>query len=274
MLPGFVIGLREGIEAALILGVTFGILAKIGRRDLHTTIWSGVIVALVLSIFIAMGLQWIGASLQGASEAIFEGALMVLAAIVLTWMIFWMQRHSRDYQTGLEEDLRAASKQSHRWALFSIALVAVVREGIETSLFLTAAGMVSDQGEVFLGALLGLTAAMLLGWMLYNATIRLNLRLFFQFTSVLLILFAAGLFAHGVHEFVEVGWFPAFIDPLWNLNPVLDEGSVVGTMLKALFGYNGDPSLTESIAYVGYLAAIGIGIRWIAQDRSRPPQPN
>jgi high-affinity iron transporter len=157
--------------------------------------------------------------------------------------------------------------------LFGIAFVAVVREGIETGLFLTAAAMVSDQREVFLGALWGIAAAVLLGWMLYSATIRLNLRLFFQITSILLILFAAGLFAHGVHEFVEVGWLPAFIQPLWDLNPILDEGSVVGTILKALFGYNGDPSLTESLAYVGYLAVIGIGIWLVARNQSRQPQP-
>lgn len=274
MLPGFLIGLREGVEAALILGVTFGILAKLGRRDQHTTIWAGVITALIVSILIAFGLQWIGASLVGPSEAIFEGALMILAAIILTWIILWMQRHSHDYQAGLEEDLRAASRRSHRWVLFSIAFIAVVREGIETGLFLTAAAMVTDQGDVFLGALFGIFAAVLLGWALYSATIRLNLRPFFQLTSILLILFAAGLFAHGVHEFVEVGWLPAFIDPLWNLNPVLDEDSVLGTMLKALFGYNGDPSLTETLAYVSYLAAIGTAIWWMTRDQNRLRQPN
>jgi high-affinity iron transporter len=132
--------------------------------------------------------------------------------------------------------------------------------------------MVADERQVFIGAVLGIAAAVLLGWVLFSATIRLNLRRFFLVTSFLMILFAAGLFAHGVHEFVEAGWLPAFIDPIWNLNPILDETSLTGSMLKALFGYNGNPSLTESMAYVLYLAVILSGIRWLTRKSVNPPQ--
>jgi high-affinity iron transporter len=262
MLAGFLIGLREGLEAALIVGLVLGILAQMKQERFRNVIWAGVAAAIVLSLVAAGILRWLGTSLEGTAEELFEGAMMLLAAGVLTWMIFWMQRQSRTYQNGLESNVRRAMQSGQVRALFGIAFIAVLREGIETALFLTATAMVADERQVFMGAVLGIAAAVLFGWVLFSATIRLNLRRFFLVTSFLLILFAAGLFAHGIHEFIEAGWLPAFIDPIWNLNPILDESSFTGSMLKALFGYNGNPSLTESLAYVLYLATILMGIRW------------
>ncbi len=272
MLPGFLIGLREGLEAALIVGLVLGILAQMKQERYRNVIWGGVGAAIVVSLATAWILRWLGASLEGTTEEIFEGAMMLLAAGVLTWMIVWMQQQSRAYQEGLENDVRRAMQGGQVWVLFGIAFIAVLREGVETALFLTATAIVADERQVFLGAVLGITAALLLGWVLFNATVRLNLRRFFLATSFLLILFAAGLFAHGVHEFVEAGWLPAIIDPIWNLNPILDENSLVGSVLKALFGYNGNPSLTESLAYVLYLAMILIGIYWLARRGANPPE--
>jgi high-affinity iron transporter len=272
MLAGFIIGLREGLEAALIVGLVLGILTQMKQERNRNVIWAGVAAAIVLSLAAAGILRWLGTSLAGTAEEIFEGAMMLLAAGVLTWMIFWMQRQGRTYQIGLESNVRRAMQGGQVWALFGIAFVAVLREGIETALFLTATAMVADERQVFMGAVLGVATAVLLGWVLFSATIRLNLRRFFLVTSFLLILFAAGLFAHGVHEFVEAGWLPAFIDPIWNLNPILDESSLTGSMLKALFGYNGNPSLTESLAYVLYLAVILLGIRLLARKSATPPQ--
>ncbi len=272
MLAGFLIGLREGLEAALIVGLVLGILAQMKQERYRKVIWAGVAAAIVLSLVAAGILRWLGTSLEGTAEEIFEGTMMLLAAGVLTWMIFWMQRQGRTYQIGLESNVRRAMQGGQVWALFGIAFVAVLREGIETALFLTATAMVADERQVFMGAVLGVVAAVLLGWVLFSVTIRLNLRRFFLVTSFLLILFAAGLFAHGVHEFVEAGWLPAFIDPIWNLNPILDESSLTGSMLKALFGYNGNPSLTESLAYVIYLATILIGIRWYTRKHLESSQ--
>ena len=272
MLAGFLIGLREGLEAALIVGLVLGILTQMKQERNRNVIWAGVAAAIVLSLAAAGILRWLGTSLEGTAEEIFEGAMMLLAAGVLTWMIFWMQRQGRTYQIGLESNVRRAMQSGQVWALFGIAFIAVLREGIETALFLTATAMVADERQVFMGAVLGIAAAVMLGWVLFSATIRLNLRRFFLVTSFLLILFAAGLFAHGVHEFVEAGWLPAFIDPIWNLNPILDESSLTGSILKALFGYNGNPSLTESLAYVLYLAVILLGIRWLARKSANPPR--
>jgi high-affinity iron transporter len=130
--------------------------------------------------------------------------------------------------------------------------------------------MTSSAQETFLGVILGLATAVVLGWLLFKTTIKLDLRKFFFVTGMLLILFAAGLVAHGVHEFNELGWIPAIIDPLWDMNIILDENSNTGLLLKALFGYNGNPSLSEVLAYVGYFFAILFGLRWSAQRQFSP----
>jgi high-affinity iron transporter len=145
--------------------------------------------------------------------------------------------------------------------LFGLAFLAIVREGIELALFLTATTFIDYQGQILLGALVGLSAAILLGWLLFSATVRLDLRRFFQVTGILLILFAAGLVAHGVHEFNEAGWIPSVIEHLYNINPVLDENSVAGVILKTVFGYNGNPSLTEVIAYLLYFVLVLLGLK-------------
>lgn len=269
MIPSFLIGLREGLEAALIIGLTMGVLAKMDRKELRSVVWYGAGAAGLISILAAIGLQIVGASLEGRTEEIFEGATMLLAAAVLTWMIFWMQRMSRQILSDLESDVHNAVSEGYKWGLFGIAFFAVLREGIETALFLTAAAISSSAGQTFIGGVAGILLAIVLGWALFASTLQLNVRRFFQITSALLILFAAGLFAHGVHEFIEAGLIPGVVDPLWNINPYLDESSTVGSLLKALFGYNGNPSLTEVIAYLGYFIAIYFGIRSV-QKTEKP----
>jgi len=269
MLPSFLIGIREGLEAALIVGLALGVLSKTGHLRFRKMIWAGVALAILVSLVVAGILQWIGMSLEGPAEEIFEGVTMLLAAGVLTWMIFWMLRNSSQFQLGLQSDVRDAVQKGQAWALFGIAFFAVLREGIETALFLSAAALSTSSSQVLIGGLLGIAVAVLIGWALFAATIRLNLRRFFQVTSLLLILFAAGLFAHGIHEFVEVGWIPPILDPVWDINHILSEDSISGAMLKALFGYNGNPSLTEALAYVSYFVVIIFGLQ---QYNKRRPQ--
>ena len=257
MLPSFLLSLREGIEAALIIGIIIGVLAKINHRELKPVIWRGVILAVALSLAFGVGLNAIGTEFTGQFEAAFEGLAMLLAAALLTWMILWMQRQGGQIQRELETKTVQATFNGGVSALFLLAFLAVFREGIELSLFLIAARMASDTISVLIGAALGLGAAVLLGWLLFASTRRLNLKTFFQVTNVLLLFFAAGLVAHGVHELVEAGWIPAIIDPVWDINHILDDNSEIGGILKALFGYNGDPALTEVIAYLGYFAVLG-----------------
>jgi high-affinity iron transporter len=195
---------------------------------------------------------------------------MLLAAGVLTWMIFWMNRQARSIRDELEAGVNRATAAGGGRALFSLAFLAVVREGIELALFLTAASFASDAQSTILGALLGLAVAVLLGWGLFASTVRLDLRRFFQVTGFLLILFAAGLVAHGVHEFNEVGWIPSVVEHVWDVNPILNENSTVGLMLKALFGYNGNPSLTEVLAYFAYFILILYSLRGVNRPVKAP----
>lgn len=261
MLPSYILSLREGLEAALIIGIVIGALRKFNRRDLSPVVWNGALSAALISVMTALVLQNIGASLQGAAEQIFEGITMLVAAGVLTWMVFWMHHQARHIKNDLESGVRQATLQTGTKALFLLAFTAVLREGIELALFLTAATMASDGQQVLTGALLGLGTSALLGWSLFASIVKLDLRRFFQVTGALLILFAAGLVAHGVHEFNEVGWIPGIIEHVWDINYLLNESSTFGEVLKALFGYNGNPSLTEMIAYIGYYAAIFLGLR-------------
>ncbi len=267
MLASSLLALREGLEAALVIGVIIGALYKLDRPELKPAVWLGVATAILFSLLAAIGLYRIGAALTGDAEKIFEGATMLLAAGVLTWMIFWMKRQSRDMKQNLEDSVLTASRKTAFLSLFLLAFITIIREGIELALFLTAAAFSTGGSQVIFGAMLGMSIALLLGWLLYTSSVRLNLHRFFNVSSFLLLIFAAGLVAHGVHEFNEIGWIPAMIDPIWNINHLLDESSPLGQILKALFGYNGNPSLTEALAYVGYLIAIIIGLRLAAMPR-------
>lgn len=272
MLPGFLLALREGLEIALILGIVLGALKKTERSELGPMVWGGAITAALLSVLVAIILRSIGAALEGRAEEIFEGMMMLAAAGVLTWMIFWMQRQARYLKSELEAGVRQATGQAGRWALFSLAFIAVIREGIELALFLTAAALTSSGWATYLGAALGLLAAAGLGWALFSATLRLNLQVFFQVTSILLLLFAAGLVAHGIHELNEASVIPGVIEHVWDTNPYLDEASFSGSLLGTVFGYNGNPSLTEVLAYFGYLAVVLFAL-WRSGQPRPAPQP-
>jgi high-affinity iron transporter len=256
MLASYLLSLREGIEAALIVGIVLGALRQIRREDLKPIVWLGVLIAAGISLVTAILLNLLGLSLEGAAEPIFEGLTMILAAILLTWMIFWMSRVGRALKSRLEADVQRAAHIRSKRALFLVAFVAVLREGVELALFLTATLFASDAAQTIVGAFLGLGTAFLLGWSLFATTVRLDLRRFFQVTGVLLILFAAGLVAHAVHELNEVGWIPAIIEHVWDMNHILNEKSLLGQFLTALFGYNGNPSLTEVFAYFLYFIVV------------------
>lgn len=275
MLPSLLLALREGVEAALMIGILFGVLRKMQRPDLSATIWWGVICAFLVSVLVAVGLTLAGASLKDPAEAIFEGITMLVAAGLLTWMIFWMHRHSRSLSGKIEQDMRRAFNRSGERALFGVAFLAVIREGIELALYLIAAGLVSKPGQEIVGALLGLTAAAILGWVMFASSRRLPLGGFFQVTNVLLILFAAGLISRSVHEFNELGWIPSVISHFYNIGSLLDGGSLAGQVLATLFGYNPNPSLTETLAYLVYFAVLAFcvfGLPRLTVARARAAQ--
>lgn len=253
----FLIGLREGVEAALIVGIVLGALTRLGQNHLKRHVWMGTVVALVLSGLVGGILYAVGVSFSGRAEQIFEGVTMILAAGLLTWMIFWMKTHGRALARQLEEETREAVALGGL-ALFGVAFFAVLREGLETALFFVAAAFQTQPVPTVVGGVAGLAVAVLVGMFIFRASLRVNLRTFFNVTGLLLLLVAAGLVAHGIHELQEAQLLPVFVEHVWNINPVLDENSTVGSFLKALFGYNGNPSLLEVLAYVVYLVVIGI----------------
>jgi high-affinity iron transporter len=259
MIASYLLSLREGLEAALIIGILLGTITKLDRKNYQSTIWFGAGLAVVLSIVIGVGIHLLGATFEGRAEEIFEGIVMLLAAIILTWVIVWMRSQSQAANLELEKGVKQAIFSENHFALFSLAFLAVIREGIELALFLTATAMDSSGINIILGAILGLASVIVLAILLFKSLIRLNLKYFFKITSVILILFAAGLVAHGVHEFNETGLISPIIEHVWDINNILDENSAVGEILKALLGYNGNPSLTEVAAYLLYFVFLWIG---------------
>lgn len=255
MLAPFLISIREGLEMALIVAIILAYLAKTGNRALFGRVWLGLGAAIVVSAVVAASIFLIAGELDGTAEKIFEGTALLIAVSILTWMIFWMRKVSRNIKRELETRVDAALDVGSSWALVSLIFVAVVREGLEEALFLFSASQSSTAAESIGGAALGLGAAALLGYALYSGSHWLNLRSFFNVTSVMLIVIAAGLLSHGIREFISIGYLPPLVGEVWNVNGIIHEDGVLGVFLKAVFGYNGNPSLLEMLAYFGYLVS-------------------
>jgi high-affinity iron transporter len=254
MLSALLITLREGLEAALIIGIILAYLSNTGNRQGFKPVWIGTTLAIVASLIVGAVIYFSAGRLEGRAEEIFEGAAMWTAAGVLTWMIFWMRKQAINIKGHLHAQIQSALGSGSTLGLLGLAFVAVVREGIETVLFLLAATRVAESTILSAaGGILGLGIAVAIGYSLYRGTSRLNLRAFFTITGLLLILFAGGLLAQGIHEFHEAGIIPPVIAHVWDIDHVLPEQSVIGRFLTAIFGYNADPSLVEVLAYVAYL---------------------
>lgn len=262
MLAAGLITFREGLEAALIVGIVLGYLVKTGHVNQIRYAWAGIIAAVLVSIAAALGLQFVGASLEEPYEQIFEGTMMLLAVIVLTWMIFWMRYQGRFIKRDLEQQVNATLASQALLGIFGLTFLAVFREGIETALFLSASAFANDALTTLIGSVIGLVLAVGVGYALYTMSLRLNLKLFFDVTSVLLLIFAAGLFAHAIHEFQEIGWLPYLTQEAWNFAPVLPNNSTLGSILRAMVGYNDSPTMLEVIAYVAYWVVVLVGVRW------------
>lgn len=257
MAASLLITLREGLEAALIVGIILAYLAKTGNRSKFGVVWLGTWLAVLMSLVVGAGIFLTAGELEGRAEQLFEGTAMFTAAGVLTYMIFWMRKQAINIRAHLQAQVSTALQTGSLGALAFLAFVAVGREGIETALFLFAAAKAATPVATIAGGLLGLGTAAVLGYLLYKGTYRLNLRAFFNVTSILLLLFSAGLLAHGIHEFHEAGLIPPVIEEVWNTGSVLPEASIIGSLLKAVFGYNANPSLVEVLVYAAYLLVIG-----------------
>jgi high-affinity iron transporter len=279
VLPAFVIALREGIEAALIVSILLAYLKQLGATDRSRLVWWGTGLAVVLSAAVGTTIFAAGAEFEGAAEEIFEGLVTLAAVAVLTWMIFWMRRQGARIRSELHEKVDTALVAGG-FALAGLAFFAVLREGIETALFLFAAakgtaveGTDVDASAQILGAILGLALAIVLGVLLYRGGIRLDLRSFFRVTGAILIVVAAGLFAYSLHELQEAGWLPILQGHAFDLSASLPDDEGAGAILRGLIGYQADPTWLEVVGWVGYVVIVGVlFVRGRSRLAAAPPR--
>jgi high-affinity iron transporter len=270
-----IISLREGIEAALVIALMLSYLRKSGRQDLKRFVLWGAIVAVLASVGVAlvMGLVW--GIVEGPVLATFEGVVVLLAALLLTTMILWMWNAGGSVASEIEESVerKSLSQSGAGIALLSFSLV--MREGVELVLF-TAALVIQEGLETYLGITLGLLIALGLGAAIYQGSLRVSLGSLFRWTSVFLILVAAGMVAYGIHELQEAGLLLIGPIEVWNINPpplpdgtfpLLHEKGLIGGLAKAIFGYNGNPSFLEVSGYVLYL--LGVLVYYLRKNRVR-----
>ncbi len=266
MLESFFIAFRETLEAALIIGIVWSYLSRTGQTKYYKTVLLGVGTAIAASIGTAFLFNSLAGGFEGRSEYLFEGITMLVGALLLTTMILWMMRQ-KQVAKKLEEQVETEVSKARHWGLFALIFIAILREGVETVIFI-GASYAEKPLETSTGSAIGLVAAMILGYLIFWGSTRINLKLFFNLTSLILILFAAGLVAHGVHELQEAGLIPIITEHLWDINPalladgsypLLHEKGAIGILFKGLFGYNGNPSLLEVISYWVYL----IPVLWI-----------
>ncbi len=260
------ITLREGLEAGLIVVIILAYLSNAGRRDHWKYALLGTAAAIAVSVGAGTAIFVVAGEFEGRAEHIFEGAAMLAAVGVLSWMIVWMKSQATQIRGQIQSQVQSELVAGSALGLAVIPFVAILREGIETALFLFAATETSTPLESTLGASLGLVGAVTLSSVIYAGGRRINLRLVFNVTGVLLILFSAGFLAHGIHELHDAGLVPPVIDHVWDINGIVSDNVGVGEWLKGVFGYNGNPSLIEATVYPLYLVAAF----WYLL-RARPP---
>lgn len=255
----FLITLREGLEISLVVAIIAAYLVKTGRAQHLRSMWAGVAAAVAVSIVTGVAFNAVIGEFSGKWEQAIEGTLAFLAVGVLTWMIFWMRRNAKNISGELHSKIEAALAGSAA-SLSLIAFIAVAREGFETVLFLLGAETESSSGgAVVVGGLIGLAVAAVIGVGFYTGSARVDLRRFFRITGLLLILFAAGLFAKGFHEFRELLEIesPFIAHTVWNVGTgPFAEGSTVHDFLSGLFGWSPNPERIRVLAYVAYLVPV------------------
>jgi len=263
MIESFIITFRETLEAALIVGIILSYLARTKQTRYNNVVYTGIASGIVVSIIGAFLFNYLAGGFTGRAEKIFEGIIMLVGAFLLTTMIFWMMKQ-KHVARELEHKVAAKITEMYKAGLFLLVFAAVLREGIETVIFLGAASFVSTNNNL-IGAFVGIIAAIFLGYAIFIGSMKIDIRKFFNITSIILILFAAGLVAHGVHEFQEAKLIPTVIGSVWDINPLINpdgtypllhENGYIGSIAKGLFGYNGNPSLIEVLSYLAYLIIV------------------
>ena len=260
---GLLTGLREGVEAALIVAIICAYLAKTGNARYFPRVFLGAGLALGLSALLGIILFQTVGSFQEPYEQLFEALTMIVAASVVTWMLFWMRRQARSVRGELHAAVDRAIDNGSATALAVLAFVAVIREGVETSLFLTgqAAAASANGGSIWVlvGAVIGIAIAVLLGVGFYHGSRRINLATFFRWTGVALVFIAAGLLSHAVHELIEIGVINIGTQTLFDISSILPhegDGNIIGQMLAALFGYTSSPEVITFVVWLTYIVVV------------------
>ena len=254
MLANALIGLREGLEAGLVVGILVAYLKKLGRDDLIPRLWVGIGLAIALSLGVGALLTWGPYGMSFQAQEILGGTLSILAVGLVTWMIFWMLKHSRGLRGELQHQLDGTLARGTGWGLVLLGVVSVGREGVETALFIWAS--VNSTGSPVLGTIgagLGLVVAAGIAYLIYRGFVRINLGVFFRWTGLFLILVAAGVLAYGVGDLQEAGVIPGVGVPVFSLAAVIPATSWYGMLLAGLFNFTPEPTWAQLIAWVGYI---------------------
>lgn len=270
MIPTFVIGLREGMEAALIVGIIAAFLGQHGRRDALRKVWAGVAVAVVICVGIGVTLQIVATNLPQRPQERLETCVGALAVVLVTYMIVWMRRHAGDLRGQLQGATAGALASGSATALVAMAFLAVLREGFETSVFVLAAFQASGNETLAgLGAILGIVVAVVVGWGIYKGGVHLNLDRFFRLTGLVLVLVAAGLVMTALHTAHEAGWLNVGQTQAFDLTWLVRPGTALASMLTGVLGVQPFPTVIETVGWLLYAVPLLAYVAW-PRKRSRP----
>ena len=256
MFAGILITLREGLEAFLVVGILLGILSKMQQNDKKKYIWWGSGAAIAISVLIAYLIQLLSIGFEGTNAEVFEIVVAAVAIAILSYMVLWMNKQSKNLKSNFQKQISSALKQNQMWGLVLLAFVTIIREGIETALFLTAVNSSAKGSGLMLGAFVGLIIAALLSFLLVKAAIRLNLRLFFLITGSMVVVIAAGLASHITMALQELGVVPFHNVIAWDLSSLISDDSLLGKMLHAFIGYVAAPTVLQLLIYALYIAVM------------------
>lgn len=271
MLASFLVGLREGLEAATIVAILIAYLVNSDLRRFLPRVWTGVAAAVGVSLMAAVGLSLADSALSDTASEVFEGFTSLVAVALITWMTFWMAAHARALKAELHSKVDRAIATSSL-ALAAVAFFAVLREGLETSVFMWASIQAAGTStEPLIGLSLGLLVSIVAGWAIFKGIVRINIGKVFSTVGGLLIFVAAGVLAYGVHELEEAGVIPFGGSTVFSTADLIDPEGIFGSLMRGFLGYRGTATVVEVIAWVSYVTIVGLLYR--RQLSKRPAKP-
>jgi high-affinity iron transporter len=271
VLGNFLIGLREGLEASLVVSILVAFLVQSGRREVLPKVWVGVGLAIAVSVGVTVGLALTQQALTFEAQEALGGSLSIIAVGFVTWMIFWMKRTARTIAKDLRGKLDAAIKMGST-AVVVMAALAVGREGLETALFFfTAAQAAGETTQPLIGFLLGIAVAIVLAYLLYRGVVKINLGRFFMITGALLIFVAAGILAYGVHDLQEAGILPGLNSLAFDVSAAVPPDSWYGVLLKGVFNFSPQTTWLEAVVWTLYVAVVLT--LFLRPQRTKTPVP-